>query len=230
MITYDNLRALYLKDLENPDVFHGRSTPKVRNIKQWKDITPILTTGHQRKLDPLDEHGPKIYVWSDIHFFHKNIIKYCNRPYPSVALMNQCLIGNYLNVVNPEDVVIFGGDIGFGSEKEINEILYNLPGYKIQIVGNHDIHRDGTLYQLAFDETHLSLPVNVVGGEYDFQLLFTHYPMDNVPKRCVNVHGHIHNKLANSWNINMCVEHTNYAPLPLSNVIDRAKKYLDLYE
>lgn len=230
MITYQQLRELYLKNLEMPDIFHGRTTPKVRALQHWKKIRPTLMGGTQRILDPLDPNGPKIYVWSDIHFFHKNIIKYCNRPYPNVELMNQCLIGNYLNVVNPEDVVIFGGDIGFGPEHKINEILNQLPGYKIQIVGNHDMHRDGKLYELSFNETHLCLPVDVLGGEYDFQLLFTHYPMDNVPKRCVNVHGHIHDKLANSWNINMCVEHTNFTPKSLNAIIDQAKKYLDLYE
>ena len=57
----------------------------------------------------------KVFVWSDNHFFHNNIIKYCNRPfeYSSKGSLD-CLtfqINNYLNCVSKNDVVLFLGDL-----------------------------------------------------------------------------------------------------------------------
>lgn len=228
-LNYKNLRTLYLEDLKNPDVFHGRTTPKIRHIEQWEKITPYVANGRAPVvLDPLGNRN--IYIWTDQHLGHNNIIKYCNRPYPNAKLMNECLIGNYLNVIKPDDIVIWGGDIGFMKEHEINEILNRLPGYKIQIVGNHDIHRDGTLYNLAFDERHLCLVVDVNDAEMEYQLLLTHYPMDNVPKNCFAIHGHIHNNIVpGGQHFNACVEHTNYAPLNLKVILKKANEYFQIH-
>jgi calcineurin-like phosphoesterase family protein len=219
--TNQTLRQLYLRDLAaTPDIHHGRDRAKVRNIRPWeKIIDPALA----RQLDPF---APNIFVWSDIHFSHGNIIKYCNRPFPDRKLMDACLIGNYQNVVKHNDIVIFGGDIGFMKENDINHVLSQLPGYKIQIVGNHDITRDGTVMELAFDERHLCFVIDIADADVDAQLLFTHYPLDasNVPDGCYNVHGHIHSNLVpGDKHINMCVEHTGYKPVPLKDyVVNRA--------
>lgn len=221
-LTNEALRQLYLDDLLLPDTTHGMR-PKVRNPQQWATIEPYYKTEPRI----IDAYGNcNVWVWSDTHFGHKNIIKYCNRPFPTVELMNACLLGNYLNVVQPNDIVIFGGDVGFMTEPQINEILDQMPGYKIQIVGNHDVYRDGKLYNLNFDERHLCMCVDVVDHDMEYQLLFTHYPITNVPSGCVNVHGHIHTHTLDPWNINVSVEHTNFAPLNMKVVLNRARTYI----
>lgn len=217
--TYETLRQLYLRDLELPDTFHGRTTPKVRNLQVWKNIEPMLTHGTQVEIDPFGSRD--IWVWSDIHFGHKNIIKFTepHRPYGSWEEMNSAMIANYHAVVKPDDIVIFGGDIGFMSVNAINAILHDLPGYKIQIVGNHDMDRKGELMKLHFDERHLCMPIDVKGDGIDSQLLVSHYPIDTVPRGLFNLHGHIHQNLAREWNINMCVEHTKCAPMHIREVV-----------
>lgn len=224
-MTYDTLREWYLDDLQRVDVTHD-NRPKVRNPQHWATITPRYK---QDKLE-IDVYGGRdVWVWGDQHFGHKNIIKYCNRPYPNPDLMAQCLIGNYLNVVKPDDIVIFNGDIGFLAETKINEILDQLPGYKIHVIGNHDMHRDGKVYDLNVDEQHLCMIVDVPDHDFDYQLLFTHYPITNIPPMCVNVHGHTHQHTLDPWNINVCVEHTNFAPLNLNDVMVRARKYIETH-
>ena len=224
-LTNEDLRTLYLDDLTLPDTTHDGRV-KVRKRGPWEAIQPF------HKTEPLiiDVFGDRdIWVWSDTHFGHKNIIKYCDRPYPDAESMNYCMLGNYLNVVKPNDIVIFGGDVGFMSENKINEVLDQMPGYKIQIVGNHDLHRDGKLYNLNFDERHLCMTVDVVDHDMEYQMLFTHYPMTNVPRGCINIHGHIHQHTLDPWNINISVEHTNYAPMNLKDVMDRARTYIGLH-
>lgn len=75
---------------------------------------------------------------SDVHFFHKNIIKYCNRPFLSVEDMNEALINNWNAVVAPEDNVYSLGDFAMGKIGKIKEVISQLNGNLYMITGNHD--------------------------------------------------------------------------------------------
>lgn len=75
---------------------------------------------------------------SDIHFSHKNIIKYCNRPFQSVDEMDRILIDNWNAVVGPNDHVYQLGDFCFGKIDHILKISNRLNGIKHYIYGNHD--------------------------------------------------------------------------------------------
>jgi len=229
ILNNENLRDLYLQSLQSPDYYHGDRPAKVKRISPWKMIQPRIKVGEQLDLTKEYQSGRNIYYWSDIHFSHKNIIKYTGRPYPDYEAMNEGLITSYLNTVTANDVVVFGGDIGFGNIDLINQKLNRLPGYKIQIVGNHDMYRDGSLYDLNFDERHLCFVTNIDDCNMSFQLLHTHYPLGDqyVPENCLSVHGHIHNHLmTGNKHINICVEHTNYKPMHIRELISKARKTL----
>lgn len=84
-----------------------------------------------------------LWFTSDQHFGHGNIIKYCNRPFSSVAEMDEILIQNHNKLVKPEDHVIFLGDFGFygrghDAKEMIKDRIKSLNGYKFIFEGNHD--------------------------------------------------------------------------------------------
>lgn len=75
---------------------------------------------------------------SDIHFFHANIIKYCNRPFSSVEEMNEALIQRWNELIGPNDTVYSLGDFAMGKIGHIKEVLSRLNGNLYMITGNHD--------------------------------------------------------------------------------------------
>jgi calcineurin-like phosphoesterase family protein len=79
----------------------------------------------------------QIFLTSDSHFGHFNVIKYCNRPFTTVEEMNEALIANWNAVVGQEDIVFHLGDFSF-HERYVEEFLSRLNGYKFLILGNHD--------------------------------------------------------------------------------------------
>lgn len=76
------------------------------------------------------------FVTSDLHFFHKNIIAYCQRPFADVEEMNEVIIKNWNEVVKKDDMVYVLGDFSFCSREMVKELVLKLNGRKILIAGN----------------------------------------------------------------------------------------------
>lgn len=118
------------------------------------------------------------FFTSDTHFYHKNIIDYCDRPYrtqdgqPDVPAMNEDMIARWNARVGVDDVVYHLGDFGFGNEKRLAEVRKRLNGKLILVRGNHDHKLRKWL--LPGDEVHDSLTVG--------RVFMAHIPpIDNVP-------------------------------------------------
>ncbi len=79
------------------------------------------------------------YIISDTHFGDPNIIFYENRPFNSVKEMNETIIKNWNKTIAKEDIVFFLGDVAVGYNSYLlKELIKDLSGYKILIMGNHD--------------------------------------------------------------------------------------------
>jgi len=76
-----------------------------------------------------------IYFSADRHFNHKNILKYCNRPWSTIEEMNEGIIERHNSKVNPGDTVYDLGDFAFSNHKQF---LSRLNGNIIRIKGSHD--------------------------------------------------------------------------------------------
>jgi calcineurin-like phosphoesterase family protein len=78
-----------------------------------------------------------IYFTSDHHFWHANVIKYCNRPFASVEEMNEMMVKNWNDIIKPEDDVYVLGDFSMAF-RSVELYSARLMGRKFLISGNHD--------------------------------------------------------------------------------------------
>ncbi len=156
----------------------------------------------------------KIFITSDHHWFHANIIKYCDRPFPSVTVMNIGMMLNWNEVVSPGDIVIHLGDFALTrkSSDMLSTLRNQLNGTIIIIKGSHDVSKK-KLAEAGF----------IVGSNpmYIGKYILSHVPLADaeIPKGMINIHGHIHEKQTRGERINICVEHTNYYPVELKKVM-----------
>ena len=132
----------------------------------------------------------KIYFISDTHFNHKNIIKYCNRPFENIDEMNKVLIENWNNTVTDFDTIFHLGDVALTSESEMRELIPKLKGKKILVKGNHDKKSNEFFRNVGFG----IIPENPLKLNKE-KLILSHKPLKDteIPDGYVNVHGHIHN-------------------------------------
>lgn len=132
----------------------------------------------------------KIYFISDTHFNHKNIIKYCNRPFKDIEEMNSALIENWNKTITDYDIVFHLGDVALTNESEIKEIIPKLKGKKILIRGNHDKKSKEFFRSVGFE----IIPDNPLKLDKE-KLILSHKPLADteIPEGYINVHGHIHN-------------------------------------
>ena len=82
------------------------------------------------------------WLTSDWHLGHRNIIKYCQRPYADVDTMNQDMIARHNGLVAGSDTVWVLGDVVMSSQ--FLPLVSRFNGRKILVPGNHDAAWRGT--------------------------------------------------------------------------------------
>lgn len=141
----------------------------------------------------------KVWFTSDLHFWHKNICKYCNRPFETMEEMHEALINNWNSVVKEDDTVFLLGDMGFCGYDKLEPLMSQLNGKKYLIQGNHDSDKIVfRLYEANIIEGYYKMhEVTIIGDEEcpDQQLTLCHFPMIDWPNKergAWMVHGHQH--------------------------------------
>ena len=134
-----------------------------------------------------------IYFTSDLHFYHKNIIKYAKRPFDSVEEMNEKLIKNWNNRIKSEDEVYILGDFTMKGTEYAADILSKLKGKKYLIKGNHD----NFVNQETFDNSLFEWVKDYFELQYNNQsFIMFHYPIEewnHFFRGAIHLHGHQHN-------------------------------------
>lgn len=149
-----------------------------------------------------------IYFTSDTHFFHKNIIKYCNRPFytDDSNEMDNAIISNWNSVVSPIDTVYHLGDFAFtGNTEKIRLTIQSLNGDIHLLMGNHDyqnkFNRDNV--RSLFKSVNDYLYIEVDDEEQGLMqgIFLCHYPMltwHNAMRGSWQLFGHIHSGINSS--------------------------------
>ncbi|MFW6002464.1 MAG: hypothetical protein ACOCQD_03910 [archaeon] len=157
------------------------------------------------------------FFTSDEHYHHKNVIRYCNRPYKNINEMNKALIENHNNIVSKDDIVYHLGDFSMISRSQgqkLESIINNLNGMNILILGNHDDLLPFTYVNMGFASVHTALYVE--------EFLLIHDPAmavavdDDQKVLC----GHLHEltKFVNPCILNVGVDIWDYKPVSIDTV------------
>ena len=178
-----------------------------------------------------------IYYISDLHFYHSNIIKMCQRPAANVKMMNESLINYWNRTVTNDDTVYFLGDFSFKcSQNQADKILEQLNGKKYFIKGNHD--KETWLNRIK--EKHL------IEDWFDYKdindngrrVILCHYPLhswNGMHRGSYHLYGHVHKKtVANAeWQknrFNVSCEVLYYTPKTLDQLIEERDRKEEEYK
>jgi calcineurin-like phosphoesterase family protein len=137
-----------------------------------------------------------IWVTSDLHFGHKNIMSFCKaaraRFRDDVDYMNEAMVKEWNDLIAPEDTTYILGDVAFLPAQKAAEYMRRLNGTKILIEGNHDRKTlNDPSFRSAFKEVHQYLQITHNGT----RVCMFHYPIaewDQMHRGAVHLHGHLH--------------------------------------
>lgn len=160
---------------------------------------------------------------SDTHFGHTNIIKYSKRPFETAQEMDEAMIRNWNDRVQPDDIVWHLGDFGFSDSARLQSIFDRLNGNKYFCIGNHDkATRQVKGWKFFGDYAEIT-----VEGQF---MVLSHYAFrvwNRSHKGAYHLYGHSHGSLPddpNALSFDVGVDCHNYAPISFPEVQRIMKK------
>ena len=170
----------------------------------------------------------KNWISSDLHFWHRNVIKYCNRPYGSVEEMNEGIIENFNSVIAPDDNLYLLGDISFSSGKLAAEMLSRMNGNKHLIIGNHDAKIIKDLRFLEELSSFSYYKEKKIGGA---NVVMMHYPIHSWNRKhygSIHLFGHLHGNpidLGSGRYKDVGVDTNNMMPYNLDTLVEEMLRW-----
>ena len=192
----------------------------------------------------------KIWFTSDLHVGHRNVIRFCSRPFADIKEMSTALISNWNSVVGENDIVFDLGDMfWWDSRHDTRKFVDKLNGTIYKIAGNHD-KDPGKLFSLCDPGkvTVLSDTVTVfVTGFWPDQpkkaieLWLNHFPLATWPHwnhGSIQLFGHIHSGptsgseldipgkdlILKEGQYDVGVDNNNYKPVELKEIVEKLLK------
>ena len=167
----------------------------------------------------------KFYT-ADLHLFHFNIIRLCNRPYKTAEEMNEDLIAKWNAKVKPEDEVYICGDLVFKATdiNEVKKLLKSLNGKKYLVQGNHDVF----LKQIRWQDYFVKVDNYMEVADNNRFVILSHYPIEEwngYYRNSYMLYGHVHNSMddikKHPRKFNVGVDVNDFEPVTLDELIAR---------
>ena len=184
------------------------------------------------------EKAERLFFTSDTHFGHRNIIKYCQRPFSCIEEMDDALIANWNRVVGKDDIIFHLGDFAMGGSAEWSRLLQKLNGKIYLILGNHDLKTIGAGFS-RLEGVAMQMLINVKG-----QIIYlNHYPFlcyGGAYRNTWQLYGHVHTCHANRGldvprlkmlmpiQYDVGVDNNNYRPVSFEQVKKIIRIQIDL--
>jgi len=184
----------------------------------------------------------KYLFFGDPHFFHKNILKYENRPFPDVETMNSEIIRRHNERANDDDIVFCLGDVGFYASAIKAERGEGMPVRALDLLKK----MKGTIYRVRVNHdkqsNKLYVPIKSINLDIaGLRVQLIHRPEEaDIDNNNLIIHGHTHGKFPtheklNSkkipvFFINVCVEQNNYYPFTWDELKSKWDKWLSQHK
>lgn len=141
-----------------------------------------------------------IYFTSDLHFCHDREFLYQPRGFKSVYEMNEAIVKNWNEIVQPEDDVYILGDLMLNDNETGLKLIKSLKGNIHIILGNHDTTERESLYDSCYNIVSINMAERFKYNKYHFFLC--HYPTlcgnyddgKELRKHMISLCGHTHTK------------------------------------
>lgn len=170
---------------------------------------------------------------SDLHFGHKNVLFFDNRPFDNIDEMAEALIENWNRKVGHDDDVWILGDFCYRSDKDPSYFLKQLNGRKHLLIGNHDKVTLESKSAYKYFESVERLQ-HIKDGNNN--VILCHFPIAewNAMKRgAFHIYGHIHGNQDVTFQymkqfdraLNAGCMINNYEPVTLDELIVNNKKF-----
>lgn len=146
-----------------------------------------------------------VFFTSDFHLFHHNVLKFDNRPFDDVHQMHLAIEKNWNEIVTPNDVVIYLGDLSFARREdklEVDSLIDRLKGRIHYIMGNHDKFEEIKKNRRFITvQDYIDLRIKFKKEDVVSEVLFCcmHYPIYSWNKKhhgSYQIHGHSHMNLS----------------------------------
>lgn len=165
---------------------------------------------------------PNIWFTADFHLGHRNIIRYCNRPFDSVEAMNSAILERLNSAVKANDVLYFLGDFCIGPKARALELRREIRCRKIFAVpGNHDKDTRKLTQEFSWLCDLAEVSIN------DQRIVLCHYAMrvwNHSSHGAWHLYGHSHGRLPtldNSLSMDVGVDTHDFRPWSFDEIRDR---------
>jgi len=168
------------------------------------------------------KEAERVWLISDTHFDHTNIIRYCKRPFVGIEEMNEYIVQQWRCTVALNDIVYFLGDMAFGrGSRNPRWWATRLSGKITWIKGSHD---KGIRPTSIIDGVEgVVLSETIVCNGIEFMLVHDTLNAGVNGWQGWVIHGHNHDNQPHfSWvrrRVNVSVEVIDYKPISLANIV-----------